>query len=131
MRNHLTWFVLLLLLLPTTTAAAQGWYLMLPPITPAKNALLAPQVETRAPLSEWRQDETFESVEECQMYRDEWFDVKRHLADYWLKNEPTAHAEAYKFNLWRGEVHDGQAAMVAYGSGLCIASNDPRLAPLR
>lgn len=96
-----------------------------------QNALLAPQVETRAPLSEWRQDETFESVEECQMYRDEWFDVKRHLADYWLKNEPTAHAEAYRFNLWRGELHDAQAAMVAYGSGLCIASNDPRLAPLR
>jgi hypothetical protein len=112
MRKHLTWFVPLLLLLPTTTAA-QGVVLEAAAYKARQNALLAPQVETRAPLSEWRQDETFESVEECQMYPDEWFDVKRHLADSWLKNEPTAHAEAYKFNLWRGERHDAQAARVA------------------
>ncbi len=125
-------FAILVLLLPSAVSAGEvGWYLMLPPVAPAKSVLLPPSVETHAPLGEWRQDRGFSSMVACQMYRDVVFKVKRNLADYWLKNEPTDHTKADELNLWRGKVHDAQVAMVAYASGLCIASDDPRLAPPR
>lgn len=118
MRRQAVWSAILVILLTSASAAGEvGWYLMVPPVTPAPNPMAAPKVDRHIPLSQWRQDGAFDTARECS----EWRAMQFHML-----NTQTTDA------IRHGDDFQGlQASMIAYGNGLCIASNDPRLAPSR
>jgi predicted small lipoprotein YifL len=133
MRNHLTWFVLLLLLLPATAAAAEGgWYLMLPPVEKGKSVFDRPKVDRNAPMTQWRQKEAFDSAEECRTGREIQRDSYNRMADIAWNNTPYMKTGDKDYRHTSGQLYLGYIAEAyRYANALCIASNDPRLAPPR
>jgi hypothetical protein len=121
-----------MLLASVVPAADGGWYLMLPPVERGKSVFDPPKVERSAPLTRWRQEKAFDSAEAC----DRWRDIQANLYDgmankAWDKtpylgtgNKDYAHVSGH---LYLGYI----AEAWRYAEALCIASNDPRLAPLR
>jgi hypothetical protein len=96
---------------------AVGWYLLIPsperPLGEHPRAGWGKAVE--APLSQWQQVGAFDSASECQRTLDRlWKQAEKALE----KPEPDRHLR-----------NEQVVAYMQYGSGRCVASDDPRMKP--
>ena len=84
--------------------AVVGWYLMIPPLDHRDKP------QTDLPISEWWQQQAFDSAQECEGSKDA----------YMRKYESNAKKDAKMKAYWAGMI--GSVVQ-----GLCIATDDPRL----
>jgi hypothetical protein len=109
-------------------AAEVGWYLMLPSVERGKNVFDRPKVNRSAPLTQWRQEEAFDSAEECRSLREVQRDSYNTIADKAWNDTPYMKTVDKDYSHISGQSYLGYIAEAwRYAEALCIASNDPRL----
>ncbi len=114
-------------------AAAVAWYLMLPPTVESRGPDHTgwPVVNASAPMRQWKQAGTFESLAECASSKGFTAAFHQSLVDRTTR-ELSAAVNAGKEDViltWQEALRYDRANYEAWSKGLCITSNDQRLRP--